>query len=65
MRLLARHGPDRRGRPSGWLTILVGHGGHHLMLCLNPFSWRLDLIDVVGKPGYRRLYLGPLEVEWS
>ena len=27
--------------------------------------WRLEFVRPHGKPSYRRLYLGPLEIEWS
>jgi hypothetical protein len=28
-------------------------------------KWRVDFVRVAMKPGYSRLYLGPVEIEWS
>lgn len=27
--------------------------------------WRLAFVRPPGKPGYRRIYVGPVEIEWS
>lgn len=45
----------REHRSGGWWHVLVAV---HL-------RWRVDFVRPFGKPLYRRLYLGPIEIEWS
>lgn len=45
-------------------TGFSGPRSGHLLVALHR-AWRLDFVRPHGKPGYRRLYLGPLEIEWS
>lgn len=40
------------------------NGWWHVLVALH-LKWRLDFVRPQGKPGYRRIYLGPLEIEWS
>lgn len=35
----------------------------HILIALHR-RWRLAFVKPPGKPGYRRLYVGPLEIEW-
>lgn len=39
-------------------------GTRHLLFALHR-RWRLAFVRPAAKPDYRRLYLGPLEIEWS
>ncbi|WP_156912305.1 hypothetical protein [Roseibium algicola] len=39
-------------------------GFWHLLFALHR-RWRLAFVRPDGKPEYRRLYVGPLEIEWS
>jgi hypothetical protein len=39
-------------------------GPQHVTLCLR-WRWHLYFIKPASKTHYRRLYLGPLEIEWS
>jgi hypothetical protein len=41
-----------------------GTGWWHFLLAVHR-KWRFDFVRPSGKPGYRRLYVGPLEFEWS
>lgn len=41
-----------------------GTNWRHLLVALHR-RWRLDYVRPVAKPDYRRLYIGPLEIEWS
>jgi hypothetical protein len=44
--------------------VVVGFGRiNHILLALHR-RWRVEFVKPSGKPGYRRLYLGPLEIEW-
>lgn len=43
------------GRTGGWWHLLVAV--HR--------RWQLRFVRPGGKPSYRRLYLGPFEIEWS
>lgn len=36
----------------------------HCLVALHK-QWRLSFVRPHGKPGYRRLYIGPFEIEWS
>lgn len=36
----------------------------HLLFALHR-RWRFDYVRPAAKPDYRRLYIGPLEIEWS
>jgi hypothetical protein len=36
----------------------------HLLFALHQ-RWRVAFVKPASKPDYRRLYLGPLEIEWS
>jgi hypothetical protein len=41
------------------------HGGFwHLLVAVHR-RWRLAFVRPHSKPHYRRLYIGPLEIEWS
>ena len=44
-----------RRRPGGWW---------HLLLAVHR-EWRASFVKPAAKPKYRRLYIGPLEIEWS
>lgn len=44
-----------RRRAGGWW---------HLLLAVHR-RWRVDFVTPPAKPGYRRLYVGPFEIEWS
>lgn len=46
----------RRRRSGGFWHLLVAWHWHR---------WRMDFVTPQGKPGYRRLYIGPIEIEWS
>lgn len=39
-------------------------GDWHLLVAVHR-RWRLDFVRPAAKPGYCRLYLGPIEIEWS
>ena len=39
-------------------------GWWHVLVAVHR-RWRLDFVRPEGKPDYRRIYLGPVEVEWS
>lgn len=39
-------------------------GFWHLLVALHK-RWRVDYVRPPGKPNYRRLYIGPVEIEWS
>ena len=41
-----------------------GRGFWHLLFALHR-HWRVAFVRPDGKPGYRRLYVGPVEIEWS
>jgi hypothetical protein len=41
-----------------------GGGFWHLLIAVHR-SWRVDFVKPPAKPGYRRLYIGPIEIEWS
>jgi hypothetical protein len=45
----------REHRRGGWWHVLVAV--HR--------RWRIDFIKVMAKPEYRRLFIGPIEIEWS
>lgn len=36
----------------------------HALIALHK-RWRVDFVKPVAKPGYCRLYIGPIEIEWS
>lgn len=66
MRLLLRHGRDARhsGEPwMAWATLLMGR--HHLTLCVRPMLWRLAAFLPLPVKPVNRVYVGPLEIEWS
>jgi hypothetical protein len=44
-----------RRRPGGWW---------HLLLAIHR-KWRVGFVKPRAKLNYRRLYAGPLEIEWS
>lgn len=39
-------------------------GFWHLLVAVHR-RWRIDYLEPHAKPGYRRVYLGPIEIEWS
>lgn len=39
-------------------------GFWHLLVAVHR-HWRLDFVRPVARPGYRRIYVGFIEVEWS
>lgn len=39
-------------------------GFWHLLIAMHK-RWRLAFVKPAAKPGYRRIYIGPLEIEWS
>lgn len=41
-----------------------GTAWRHCLVALHR-RWRIAYVRPAGKPYYRRLYIGPLEVEWS
>lgn len=41
-----------------------GGGWWHVLIAVHR-RWRLAFVRPHSKPGYRRLYVGPLEIEWS
>lgn len=41
-----------------------GGGYWHILLAVHR-RWRLAFVRPPMKPEYRRLYIGPLEIEWS
>ncbi len=41
-----------------------GRNWRHQLIALHR-RWRFDYVRPAAKPDYRRLYLGPLEIEWS
>lgn len=45
-------------------TGFSGSQSGHLLVALH-MRWRLASVRPHGKPGYRRLYIGPIEIEWS
>jgi len=51
----------RAGLPAPYVSFLRGQ--RHLLFALHS-RWRLRFTRPSGKPGYRRLFVGPLEIEW-
>jgi len=43
-----------------FVSLLNSRG--HLLIALHR-HWRLDFVRPPGKPGYARLYVGPVEIE--
>jgi hypothetical protein len=41
-----------------------GGGYWHALVALR-WRWRFDFVKPISKPGYRRIYIGPIEIEWS
>lgn len=41
-----------------------GKGYWHLLIALHA-SWRVAFVKPDAKPNYRRLFFGPIEIEWS
>ena len=41
-----------------------GGGFWHLLVAVHG-RWRFAFIRPAMKPNYRRLYIGPIEIEWS
>ena len=39
-------------------------GWWHVLVALHR-QWRIDFVRPFSKPGYSRLYLGLIEIEWS
>ena len=53
-----------RNTPMCWLTLF--RKTRHVLFGFRPFGWRFRrVIPVPAKPSYRRLYLGPFEIEWA
>lgn len=48
---------------TGFMTNKRGVTRHFLVQWHS--RWRFDFRKPGGKPGYKRLYVGPLEFEWS
>lgn len=42
---------------------LKSGGWWHVLIAVRR-RWRAALVQVHSKPGYRRLYIGPVEIEW-
>ncbi|SOC45714.1 hypothetical protein SAMN05892877_117103 [Rhizobium subbaraonis] len=57
---LGRFHDDWRG--NGVFVSFIGEVGHVLFAAR--WAWRFDYVHLPVKP-YRRLYVGPFEVEWS
>jgi hypothetical protein len=53
-----------RHNGNGWFASWRVCGGFCLV-AFRPFSWRLCVVRPQHKPGYTRLYLGPIELERS
>lgn len=50
-----------------WIStgfVRTCRGDWHILVAVHR-RWRLDYLTPFGKPEYRRLYIGPLEFEWS
>lgn len=45
-------------------TGFYQNGTRHLLVALHR-RWRFTYVRPSAKPDYRRLYLGPVEIEWS
>lgn len=41
-----------------------GEDWWHLLFAVHR-QWRMRFVRPASKPNYRRLYIGPLEIEWS
>ncbi len=41
------------------------HGGYWHALLAAHRRWRLAFVTPTAKPEYRRVYIGPIEIEWS
>lgn len=54
----------RGNTPMVWVTWFWRY--HNFTLCLRPLLWRLDwFFPVPGKPASDRVYLGPIEFQWT
>lgn len=40
------------------------NGFWHVLVAFHS-RWRIDFVKPSAKPGYNRLYVGPIEIEWS
>lgn len=47
----------------GWFIALSTTNGHFTFAVR--YRWHLRYVKPPGKPGYRRVYIGPFEFEWS
>lgn len=44
--------------------IRTAEGTRHLLVALHR-NWRFTFVRPAAKPEYRRIYVGPIEIEWS